>query len=496
MRILFIPLDERFCTKDYFLNLASSCGLDVRLPKHLGLKKIPADVDYLRNWLINNAVDCDIAIISLDMLLHGGLVPSRMDYWLEDTLIERLNILSEIKKLNKNLKIYASKSITRIPTYNSSEEEPDYWAYFGKALYEYSLSVASGNDVKPEGLPDWVINDFLWRRKRNLRLTQEAISLVENGIIDFMSVMLDDNSEGSLVYKEARDIQNIVQEKGISERVLIRNGADEALLSLLSKALCDYFKVSPKFKIFFRFQDYAHLIPPYESKPLRISVEDHIFGVGGTISNSDFECDIILYVNNFKEQDPREAVFQTNKEDDGSLERFNNSTDLSIAFSTNSPKIVGYADVRYANGSDNELVRVLLNNDIDWKKTCYYGWNTAGNTIGSTCAHSVLLYLCNLGLLKLNEENLKKYQAILILEHWGYQANIRQALRKELALREPEWNNCLSMIKNEQWAKEFVEKEFQEYLSIVNKTFQSNWKITVFFPWHRTFEIGIELSNE
>jgi hypothetical protein len=493
MRILFLPVDERFCTKDYFIHLCSSFGIEVVVPERFGFKKFPADVDYISDWLLENSTKCDLAILSLDMLLHGGLVPSRLDYTHEETLIRRLNILPMLKEKNSNLKVYATKSITRIPTYNSMEEEPDYWVYFGKALYEYSLNLAKEQNTAETGIPQWIAKDFLWRRRRNLRITKEAILLVQSGVIDFLSIMLDDNSEGSLVYKEACELERLVKQLELTDRIHIRNGTDEATLSLLSKSLCDYFGIKPTFKVVYRRPEYKHLVPPYHSDDLTTTTKSHIFGAGGSVS-SDSKFDILLYVNNFEPEEPAEAPFQNNYP---KMKRQDEHTQLleaiDLAYSQN--KIIAIADVRYANGSDNSLIETIFHRNINWEITTYYGWNTAGNTLGSTCAHSVMLHLGKKGLLVIDKEAIERYQSILLLEHWGYQANIRKILYEEISKRNYNASPCLSMIKDEEWAEVFVEKNLQYYIEKINRAFNRNWRCSVFFPWHRPFEIGIVLHD-
>ncbi len=479
MRILFLPTDERFCTKDYFLMLSRAYNIPVLVPDNFGYKKVPADTNYLSKWLLENVEKGDTLIISLDMLLHGGLVPSRLDHQQFETLLEKLEVLKLLK--NKGTKIYASKSITRIPTYNSNDEEPDYWAYYGEKLYKYSLLLAKGEDIKSD-IPEWIVNEFIWRRKRNFTVLEKCVELVEQNVIDYLNVMLDDNSPGSLVAFEADKLLQIVNEKNLDDKISVRCGTDEVSLAILAKYLCEYFNVTPKFKIKYSFELSKELIPPYESSPLSESVSRHIKSVGGKISdNTDF--DILLWVHNFEGSEwTREAPFQ----------------DENIEFHSSIPtilenQVLGIGDIRYANGSDRALMRKFLNSEIDWKKTCYYGWNTAGNTLGSVCAHSVVQYLERIGLLKVNEDELKKYQAILILEHYGYQSDIRTKLRDDISKI---WEKtCGTFLPDENWAIKYAESSMEKYLEEVSRVFNKKWKLSAYFPWHRTFEIGLNLEE-
>lgn len=482
MRIVFLPLDERFCTKDYFIMLAESFNLNVLFPENFGYKKIPADVDYISDWLVKNVKKNDYLIISLDMLLHGGLIPSRIDFYTIETLMERLKVLRRLKE--RDVKIYAVKTLSRIPKYNSDDEEPDYWEFHGEKLYQFSLKLAKGEKKIPNDIPKWIIDDFLRRRKRNFKITKEILNYVKNGIIEYLGVLLDDNSEGSLLYKESKELEELVNYMGINKKVSIRNGADEALLAMLAKSMTDYFNIKPSFKIIYSFPESKFLIPPYESFPLYINVENHIESCGGIISGN--KANVILYVNNFKgDEETREAAFQKRLENNISEKIFNKN------------KIVGIADVRYANGSDKALVENLLSMDINWNKVSYYGWNTPGNTIGSTCAHATLQYLANEGYLKVNSYKMKKYQAILILEHYGYQADVRQKLERELIKRldskylKPPY----TIMPFEDWVKDFTKKNLKEYLYKINLSFSENWDMEIFFPWHRTFEIGLKFHK-
>jgi hypothetical protein len=110
MRIVYLPLDERFCTREYFLMFTKIAGLDILTPPRelLGSKKVPADTDALENWLLENVKTGDSLIISLDTLIHGGLIPSRINLIRSETIRDRLKIFSYMI----HLYIYESLLIT------------------------------------------------------------------------------------------------------------------------------------------------------------------------------------------------------------------------------------------------------------------------------------------------------------------------------------------------------------------------------------------------
>ena len=80
-KILLLPLDERPCNY-LFPNMLASSSEDIELllpPKSLlGAMKQAADISAVAQWLRENFFSCDYAIISIDMLVYGGIVPSRL----------------------------------------------------------------------------------------------------------------------------------------------------------------------------------------------------------------------------------------------------------------------------------------------------------------------------------------------------------------------------------------------------------------------------------
>jgi len=93
MKILYIPLDERPCNYYYPPSIANICS-DIEVvepPKEmLGRKKVPAKIDDLWKFVEENAPTCDALVLSLDMLLFGGIVPSRLHYAKEQDLKKNL----------------------------------------------------------------------------------------------------------------------------------------------------------------------------------------------------------------------------------------------------------------------------------------------------------------------------------------------------------------------------------------------------------------------
>ena len=115
MRFTGIPLDIRPYNYQFLEDIvAMDKDVSIKMPNKelLGLRKNPADLDYLKKYILENAF-----IISLDMLVYGGLFPSRLHNNSVEELKVRLDVLREIKNMNPDCKIYGSNLILRSPKY-------------------------------------------------------------------------------------------------------------------------------------------------------------------------------------------------------------------------------------------------------------------------------------------------------------------------------------------------------------------------------------------
>ena len=135
MKILLLPLDERPCNAAFPGRLFPADKVQILLPRKLGHKKKPADFSVLSDFLFEKAKDADALLLSLDMLLYGGLIPSRLHHLKTETLFSRLHLIRELKEKYPALPIYAFATVMRCPAYSSDDEEPDYYERFGSAIH-------------------------------------------------------------------------------------------------------------------------------------------------------------------------------------------------------------------------------------------------------------------------------------------------------------------------------------------------------------------------
>ena len=103
---MYIPLDERPCNYNFINVMLKGHDDDIELVEPplsiLGFKKTPANFEALKEFMLNNISDCYGIILSIDMLLYGGIVPSRLHNFSVLELVSRLRVIKELKALNPN----------------------------------------------------------------------------------------------------------------------------------------------------------------------------------------------------------------------------------------------------------------------------------------------------------------------------------------------------------------------------------------------------------
>lgn len=371
MKICFIPIDNRPVCYNLAKDIAAiDENIELFIPprEFLGDLTRSAGVNEIIEW-IENIPECDAMVISLDTIAYGGLIPSRRSPDSIDKIKIRLN---RLKPLLEGKKVYAFSSIMRISNNNYNEEEKEYWKDWGKKIFEYSYSGVN------DGIPQAILDDYLATRKRNFEINKTYLNWGLNTLI----FSKDDCAPKGFNVDEARELERLGAKT--------KTGADEIPLTLLARA------IEKEIKVFVEFTepDYKDCISNYEDVSIEKSVQGQLELGGFTQVQTREEADVILIVNNFIEKQGEHVMGWT--------------TQPFRKTFTPPDKPYAIADVRYANGADNDFVEQLLQ-QIDLKNFYgYAGWNTSANTIGSLLAGVKVRW--NAG--KYNEAAFKRLQII------------------------------------------------------------------------------------
>ena len=430
MKICFIPIDNRPVCYNLAKDIAAiDENIELFIPprEFLGDLTRSAGVNEIIEW-IENIPECDAMVISLDTIAYGGLIPSRRS---TDSLEDIKSRLKRLKPSLKNKKVYAFSSIMRISNNNYNEEEKEYWKDWGKKIFEYSYSGVN------DGIPQAILDDYLATRKRNFEINKTYLNWGLNTLI----FSKDDCAPKGFNVDEARELERLGAKT--------KTGADEIPLTLLARA------IEKEIKVFVEFTepDYKDCISNYEDVSIEKSVQGQLELGGFTQVQTREEADVILIVNNFIEKQGEHVMGWT--------------TQPFRKTFIPPDKPYAIADVRYANGADNDFVEQLLP-QIDLKNFYgYAGWNTSANTIGSLLAGVKVRW--NAG--KYNEADFKRLQIIRFLDDWAYQANVRGMIE----------NPC------------DIQDLMKPYEIKLAEIFGQIPPIEYLYPWNRKFEVEISL---
>jgi hypothetical protein len=496
--LLYLPLDERFTTRDLFLSFTKITSFQAITPERsmLPQKKKLSDVKELIDWTAKTANQVEVAIISADMLLYGGLIASRISTDSVTEVRARLKVFEEIRHKNPRLPIFVSTTVMRMPQYSSSDEEPNYYAQYGREIFLYSqhshrYEVLKNPDDKiayetyKNKIPKIVLEDYLSRRERNFQINKDLIELVRKNVINRLVITLDDNAEYGLFKKEAAELEKLSTD--LRDRIAIYPGADEAQLPLLSRLVLGT-KQIPVY-VTYRFPEARKLIPSFEGQPLEESVEQQILAAGGTIADNPHKAACIIYVNNFSEKNLF-AGSQIGKKEEEKVPLENLFAKNGIRIEKG--KVYILADNNYYNGSDVQFIWSIFTSEINPDQIAYAGWNTSGNTLGTAIAMGFLRYGMNNT--KHFGEQYKKLLWSRFVEDWGYMVDGREELKRDMKQR-----NVTG------FSESLLESEYESRMktllnskaSSINKFLRTNYYVDqVFFPWHRHFEIGFEVTKK
>lgn len=484
-KILLIPLDERPCNLLFPQAMAKVRNdLELIVPPTfmLGQKKKPANQEQLWDFIEKHIPACDVAILSIEMLFYGGLLPSRLHCFDPEKSEILINKLRRLKENNKNTRLYLFQLIMRTPRYNSSDEEPDYYEEFGERIFKNGYFIDKKNRVGLSDLetkefaqiaqevPIKYLNDYEQRRNFNLEVNKLVIELIKEGLVDLLCIPQDDSCEYGYTAMDQEIIGTLIKKHRLQNRVLMYPGADEAGCTLLARAMSDMNEFHIKMYPFYSSTLGPTIIPLYEDRIMMESLKSHLMAAGVTLTFNKEEADFVLAINSPGKV--MEESFNQHKKDITYTSYRNLNYFVSeLKAILNVGKKVLLADCAFSNGGDLELLDLLDEYKILDQLTSYKGWNTHCNTLGTTIAQGVLAYDINI-----NESQRKINLLTHLIDDGIYQSLIRQEKYKT------------------------VQEEEGALLDYFYKISQNSFKdidsllIKVIHPWNRMFEIDLTVD--
>ena len=515
-RLLGLPVDARPVVRAQVQQLVASAGWELLLPpvSALGHFRVPADRDALWRWVQQQAGAVDGLVLSLDMLVYGGLVPSRFIADPLAVLLARLHKLRELRARHPGTRLTAFLATMRLSNNNIADEEKPYWAEHGTQLWQWSfhsdraavLRAAGGPQADALGsealaaavaarLPEPVRLDYRSTRERNFAVASAALLLVQGGVIHRLVLPQDDTAAFGFNIAERRALQAQVQALALQDRVLIYPGADEVMHTLCAHTL-RHLQNTPPLRVALAFSDPSHvaaLQALYEDRPLLESVASQIAAVGAqalpagvtSAGAHDAQADVLLAVHTQGTEQGDWAMGRPLPQRPGVDAAWWQR--LHAAHARGQP--VSLVDLAFANGGDPWLLARIDQPDRGAADTLpplftYAGWNTASNSLGGALAHLALAHAAQ-PQTPWHSPKHRHICALRLFEDGCYQAVLRQALR-----------GCVHEAGCDATT---LERQAQELVPVWANAWAAGiglpWRVQqLWLPWGRTFEIGLQLQ--
>ncbi len=404
-KVLYVPLDDRDCNYNfpYFLGLMTD-DMEVDRPpiEWMGELKKPADRTKIWNWLFENVSDSEYCILSVDTLIYGNIVNSRTHHLPVEECLAGLENFRKLKKINPKVHIHAFNLVARVAAYDSSQEDPDYWADYGKAIWRYTwlLDKESQGKADPEErdeipalkdrIPSEFLEDFLARRRIDRQVNLGSVELTKEGVFDILTIPKDDTAEYGYAAMDQAAVAKKVQEYRLYDRVYVYPGADEAGSVLFARVFNLAHQYQPVVYVRYSSVNGMHVIPKYEDRPIGESVKWQITSAGGLITPTPQDSDCMLALNcsgtsqlESEDQWKKTVAFKNNTNSEELLRYIQ-------YYHKKYQRAIGVSDVSTCNGCDNEFMENACSHGIFDMIEAIGGWNTAENTNGVVIAQMMI----------------------------------------------------------------------------------------------------------
>ena len=491
MNIIFVPIDNRPCTMIFPSQLAEIGGYKIKIPPEifLGIFKKRGDSTKILNWLYENTKKEDILLLSLDMLIYGGLVASRNMNNSTLECEENARKLEEFLKTKPASKIIIFSSIMRtLPTFTNEKIllQAEKIKKNIKKLYPIpSLSESEFSSVLKEISKDSEMGEFFGEyilcRKRNFDINLKLCEWRKNNLIDRLLIGLDDVVCIGPNTLEAEKIKVLMKD---DEKTTVCNGTDELAMLAESLIIKDEFSLNPTFAIHYSSEEGAFKNTIYESKPIKDVVVEYINASGCKIVKENADIDLFCKVHPNGQKETEVQHLEKNEKD----EIFVNK----ILEFIKKGKNIAVADVKYANGADIHFTKTLIKKVNPSLLMSYAAWNTSGNTLGTTISHAVIRYIAK----KINRSNDRTHVRFMferLLDDFIYQSIIRTKMKLKCLVS---GISSLGMKENEEEKiSHSINKEMKKYADKIAKIGfkkQAPKFIKAELPWSRLFEVFIK----
>lgn len=505
-RILLIPLDSRPAAGQFAQMIGQMAAVDVVLPplELLGRFTTSGQPERILQWLRQQDFsDVSAVVLSTDMIAYGGLIASRTDQATLEQATLRIRELVEIRRTKPNVRFYGFTAVTRL-TPTATKATAGWRLQLGryaeiKERYRQGPTPALLQSMRNllAKIPPLEIQRYDAVRERNHELQKFLLRLTAQGAFDYMVFGQDDAQPMGPHVPETARLRALVTQLSIPGRVYFCEGIDQHANVLVSRALLRASNWLPRVRVVFSDEAGRKRIADYESKTVDESLRDQLFASGARPTVANQAYDYSLYLNVPKRA---EAPFMNFLED------------LTSEVDQGFP--VGVADINIAKDgtADSELFEALDQNKRLVRLLSYAGWNTAGNTMGTSIPAANVYLLARRGNANpvTRELALREFLLHRIVNDFAYHRYVRPQAYKIIdssptASREETYGLAFDEVNG------FVRAELSRYIAdtfrgqFLGQRFFSGAKqyeitgledLRISLPWPRAYEVRIEFKMQ
>jgi hypothetical protein len=498
-----VPLDSRPAAGQYAQLIGKIDGVEVKMPTYeaLGRFTTQGNPDKILDWLEDQDLKHTSAlIVSTDMICYGGLIASRVYDVSTVVATRRLQRLIDIKKRNPDVKLYlfsATMRLTPTATRRASKIR------LKIAKYEERRDMAERGadpDAKVQMeqirrlLPKSEIDLYEMTRARNHAIQKHLIQMTQDSAIDFLVIGQDDARPYGPHVKENIELRQLVRQLDLNAKVYFCEGVDQHSSVLLSRALLKQANWSPRVRVLYSDDNGKNQFANFETVKIGDSLAGQLLASGARPVGPDGAYDYTLYLNTPKR---REEPFQE------FLDR------LKADLDRGHPVAVADINLGVDGTADPELFNALWQHGRLMNLLSYAGWNTAGNTIGTSipAANVYLLARRSKGDALAREVAQREFLIHRFVNDYAFHKYTRPSA---YALIEPdhheeiygdEWDEVNNYVSRDllRQLRTFFDKGF------LNKTITvgvNQYKFVgidggkVWLPWPRPYEVRLEFHVE
>lgn len=507
-KLILIPLDTRPPCQKMVVDAGKMAGVQIITPPSeiMDYYTKEGDTKKIQKWLMDNIDKSDGVIVSIDQLLHGGLLASRESGIKQDESQILLKFMRDLKIKAKDKPIYAFNVLPRITPPPTLESDSKKMIKISRLIDEISI-FENEDDIKlladlKEDIKQEDLDIYLDLFRRNTALNKELINLAKEGIITKLVIGQDDGEDFGIPNMEKKSLVNYVHSLGISnDVVMITKGADEVALSLLANFVQKKANYQPKVYVEYNDEKAMRTVMPFMAGSVGSTVEEKLVMANAKKVNSPQEAGLILY------------VFIGNDENMSTQRQ----SALKIKKYLEQGKKVVLVDLSKHFSANEVLFPTLLKEDVPINElTSYAGWNTASNSIGTALANAVIYKAIRPTFNTTNDMLAVEYNRLNInyerfLEDYYYLKEVIDVMNITLKNHGYENVNDLDMEHNYIWMNKLLQSDMQKRANQLNNSevFKMpfkvqtpegvfdltirNLQVDVFFPWPRTFEVYLDV---